>query len=326
MNTFKCLLLTAVAAFALTACEPASNTAVNSNAKPANVANSNANSTAAAAPTKESLMALETKANEAWKNKDLKFWDTFLSSRMIGYSKDGKFGKADLAKMMENEKCEVKSYALSEEQMTQLGPDAAMVTYKNAQDATCNGQKVPANVWVATIYVREGGEWKALWHGEAPMPDPNAKPAAAAPAKPADTAAKASPAANSSPATTTAPDAATEAMFSLEKKAWDAWKAKDAKGLEDWSSANMVSFTDKGRENRADAIKTWTTDGCEVKTINLTDPTTVSLGPDHSLLLFRAAVDGRCNGQQIPALIGSSVYVKEGGTWKALFTMNSPSM
>jgi hypothetical protein len=117
----------------------------------------------------------------------------------------------------------------------------------------------------------------------------------------------------------------TTAVFDLEKKAWEAWKSKDAKALEEWSSPNMVSFTDKGREKRADAIKTWTTDGCEVKTINLSDPTTVSLGPDHTLLIFRSATDGKCGGQQIPALIGSSVYAKEGGTWKALFTMNAPS-
>ena len=41
--------------------------------------------TASAAPTKVALMTLEKSAYEAWKSKDAKFWDTFLSDKFVGY-------------------------------------------------------------------------------------------------------------------------------------------------------------------------------------------------------------------------------------------------
>ena len=319
MNRLKCLVLALIAAFALTACEPAANTASNNAAATNGVranSNSNANSTTAAAPTKEALMTLEQSAYDAWKNKNAAFWDPFLTANFVGYGSTGKLDKAAAMKEFASSDCDVKSTTMSDEQMTQLGPDAALITYKLAQDATCGGQKLPANAWAASVFVREGGNWKGAFHAEAPVADPNAKPAAAsAPAKPA-------PAANTAPATP--PDAATETMFALEKKAWEYWKNKDTKGLEEWSSPNMITFTDKGRETRADAIKTWTTEPCEIRSANLTDPASTPFGPDFALLTFKSAVDGKCAGNPLPPMHGVSIYAKEAGAWKALFTMNSP--
>ena len=323
MNRMKCLVLSAVAAFALTACQPAANTAntavanINANAN----ANSNANSTAAAAPTKEELMKLETAAYDAWKNKDAKFWDTFLVANFVGYGQNGKLDKASAAKQYTGADCDVKSVTHSDEQMTPLGPNAVLLTHKVTQDATCGGQKLPASNWAASVFVREGGQWKGAFHADAPIRDQNAPPmkAEANTAKPA----AATPAASTAAATTAAPDAATDAMFTLEKKAWDDWKNKNQKGMEDWASPNLTAFTSNGREPGADAIKTWMNDGCEVKSVSLTDPSSVSLGPDHGLLLFKATVDGKCKGTAIPPEHGASIYAKEAGTWKALFTMGT---
>lgn len=320
MNRFKYLVLVVAAAFALTACEPAANTtssnAVVKNTNANVMSNSNA-ATTAAAPTKEALMSLERSAYEAWKNKDAKFWDTFLTANFVGYGAAGKLDKAAASKEYAGADCEVKSSTLSDEQMTQLGPDAALITYKLAQDATCGGRKLPTNSWAAGVYVREGSQWKGAFHAEAPIADPAATPAAAkAPVKPASANTTASPAA------TTGAEA--DAMFALEKKAWEAWIKKDAKGLEDWSSTNMTTFTDKGRQSRADAIKTWTTDPCEIKSVNLSDPASVSFGSDFALLTFRSAVDGKCSANAVPPMHGASIYAKEAGGWKVLFTMNTP--
>ena len=46
--------------------------------------------------------------------------------------------------------------------------------------------------------------------------------------------------------------------------------------------------------------------------------------PDHSLFLFKASVDGKCNGQPVGSENGATVYAKENGAWKALFTMGTP--
>jgi hypothetical protein len=193
-----------------------------------------------------------------------------------------------------------------------------MVTYKVTVDGTCGGQKLPANSWAAGMYVRDGGKWKGLFHSESPIRDPNAPPAkTAAPAS--------KPAAGASPAAESKPDAATDAMFALEKKAWDAWKAKDSKTIEDWAGSDLVAFTDNGRQDRAGAIKTWMEDGCQVNSTSLTDPASVAIGPDYGLLLFKASVDGKCQGSAIPPQYGATIYQKESGTWKAIFTMGTPA-
>ena len=319
MNRLKYLIFGAIAAFAVTACQPAVNSnAVNTAAKNGNsntVANANTGSTGAA-PTKEALMALERNAFDAWKNKNAAFWDPFLAANFVGFSSTGKIDKAAAMKEYAGADCDVKGATVSDEQMTQLGPDAALLTHKAVVDATCGGHKLPANAWVASVYVREGDKWKAAFHAESPIPDPTAKPMAAAPAS--------KPAPSTSEASTAAPDAATEAMFTLEKKAWDDWKNKDAKGLEAWASTNLVSFTDKGRQTKADAIQTWLTENCEIKSTSLTDPGSKMLGSDYALLTFKSAVDGKCDGQPLTPMYGASIYAKEAGAWKALFTMNSP--
>ena len=87
-----------------------------------------------------------------------------------------------------------------------------------------------------------------------------------------------------------------------------------------------VSVTGKGRQDRAGAIKTWTEDGCEIKSISLIDPSSVSFGPDFSLLTFKSSVDGKCGGNAVPSENGISIYGKEAGAWKAVFTMSTPIM
>lgn len=303
----------AVAAFWMSGCgSPATNAPANA------TTNANTAKPVAAAPTKDALMTLEKSAYEAWKTKDAKFWDTFLTANFVGFGQSGRLDKASATKEYAGADCDVKSYALSDEQMTPLGTDAAMITYKTTIDATCGGQKVPATGWAAGIYVREGDKWKGAFHAATPMVDPKAPPAkAAAPAKKAETAAK--------PAETKA-DAATDALIALERKAWEDWKVKSAKGLDEWAAKDMMSFAGTvGRTDRAASLKRWAEDKCEVKSISLTEPASVAFGSDFALLTFKSAVDGKCDGQAIPPELGATIYTKEGGVWKALFTMGSPA-
>ena len=189
MNTIKLLLLTFAAAIFLAACQPPANNSAPANSNANYNANANRAATAAA-PTKDALLALDRSAFEAWKNKDTKFWDTFISSRFAAVEPSGKIDKAEVLKHFADDKCEVKSYSISDDQMTPLGTDAALLTYKASTDATCGGKPEPPNAWAATLYVREGDGWKAVFHGENPIPAAGsdnannanaAKPAAPAP-------------------------------------------------------------------------------------------------------------------------------------------------
>ena len=50
-----------------------------------NVSSTNAaEKTAPAGPPKSALVTLEKSAYAAWKSKDAKFWDTFLSDKFVG--------------------------------------------------------------------------------------------------------------------------------------------------------------------------------------------------------------------------------------------------
>ena len=115
--------LTAAAAFILATCG-------------GNVLANNANAddtperTASTGPTKVALIALEKSAYEAWKSKDAKFWVTFLSDKFVGWGSFGKLDKASATKEYTGTDCEIKSYALSDEQLSSLDKDAALITIR----------------------------------------------------------------------------------------------------------------------------------------------------------------------------------------------------
>ena len=287
---------------------------------PANKANADSTpiKTAPAAPTKVALVTLEKSAYEAWKSKDAKFWDTFLSDKFVGYGSYGKLDKASAAKEYTGADCEIKSYVLSDEQMTPLGTDAALLTHKTTVDGTCGGQKVPAISWAAGVYVRDGDKWKGAFHAEAPVVDPKA-----APAKPVDR--KAAP--KGGAAKPADRDAGIEAMLAVERAVWEAWRAHDAKKLEDLTARDISFINIFGTyfATKADALKSWTGTGCDAKSVSVTDAARTMLSPTVGILTFKGAADGTCFGQKVGPIWGTSVYVKDGDAWKWSFGINLPA-
>src|SRR5687767_6268175 len=114
MKTLINVALLAVVALGLAACQTPTNTNTTTNT------NTNANAAPKAAmPTAESLMALENKAWEAYKNKDGKYFEGFLGdSPMISGNGEGTMPKAEVVKMITEHKEEVKSFSLSEPHVT----------------------------------------------------------------------------------------------------------------------------------------------------------------------------------------------------------------
>ncbi len=304
------LTITLVAAAFFAACEaPAGNAPVANNA---NAGNTNTAKPTAAAPTKEALMTLEKAGWEAWKNRDAKWTEENASDKYVGFGSTGRMDKAASIKSFKEQKCEIKSYTLSDDQMHGAGPDVAFLTFKAAQDYTCDGKKGPENVYSASIYVREGDKWKSAFYAEAPAVDPKAPAKPAAPAMAKKDEAK--------------PDAATEALMAVETKAWEDWKKKDAKGLDDFAAKDMVSLSPtEGWTDRAASLKRWLDPSCEVKSVSITDGASVAFGSDYALLTFKSVVDGKCGDQSIPPEWGATIYAKEGGAWKAVMTMGVPA-
>ena len=317
MKRISLITITLAAAALFAACgAPAGNNAPAANN--ANAANANSAKPVAAAPTKEALMAIEKSGWEAWKNRDAKWTEDNYSDKGFNLGGTGRTDKATMIKSMAAQKCEVKSYSLSDDKLQMAGPDVAILTFKGTQDATCDGKKSPANVYSVSVYAREGDKWKAAFYAEAPVVDPKAapaKPAAPAPAKKDE----AKPAAAK-------PDAATDALLAVETKAWDAWKNKDAKGLDDFAAKDMVSLdAAAGWTDRAASLKRWTEESCTIKSVKLSDPASTAWGSDYAILTFKATVDGKCGTQTLTPEWNATIYAKEGGAWKALVAMGTPA-
>jgi ketosteroid isomerase-like protein len=273
---------------------------------------------ASAGPTKVALLALETSAYEAWKSKDAKFWSAFLSNKFVGWGSLGRLDKASAIKEYIGADCEIKSYALSDERVSPLGKDAALITHKATVDGTCGGQKVPANRWAASIYVREGGKWKGAFHAQAAIVDPKATPAT-----PVDT--RQVP--NRDDAQPTHRDARTDAMLAVERAVWEAWRVHDAKKIADLTARDISFINIFGGylANKSDALKDWSATYCDVKSVSITDAAGTMLSPTVGILTHKVTADGSCYGQKVGPVWGTSVYVKHGDVWKWTFGINLPA-
>lgn len=318
----------ATAAVAYSGCGGAAN-------MPANTATTNTNTNAAkpaaAAPTTDALVALDSKAWEAWKNKDGKFFEGFMTDNFVGFGDDGKRpSRAEVIKMISEHKCEVKSFALSNGHTTPVGADVYVLTATATSDATCDGKKMPSPVTTATVFVRSGDTWKAAYHNEVAVveskemkaedkkmpPPPPAKDNKKADDMKAETNSAAKPAS----------DALTDALLAVEKAGWEAWKGQDAAKLTE-TTAKDLGFVDifgKSTFGQADVIKGWTNGGCEVKAVDVTDAHGTSLTADAAILTYKGHAEGTCGGEPLKDLWGTTVAVKEGDKWKAVYIFETP--
>jgi hypothetical protein len=311
MSKIEQLGLTAAAAFVFATCG-------------GNVLASNANAddtperTASARPTKVALLTLEKSAYEAWKSKDAEFWVTFLSDKFVGWGSFGKLDKASATKEYTGADCEIKSYVLSDEQLSLLGKDAALITYKATVNGTCGGQQLPTNSRAAAIYIRDDGKWKRAFQARAAIVDPKAtlaKPVAMQQGLNED---------NAQP---TNRNARTDAMLAAETAVWEAWRAHDAKKLAGLTARDISFINIFGAylATKTDAMQDWSGTYCDVKRISLTDAAGTMLSPMVGILTFKATADGTCYGQKVGPVWGTSVYVKYGHVWKWTFGINLPA-
>ena len=267
-------------------------------------------------PAKDALVKLENRAYEAWKSKDLTFWNTYLSNRFVGYGSSGRLDKAAAIKEYAGDNCAVKSYALSDEQMKPIGKNAALITYKTTIDGACDGQKLPAHSRGASVYVRDRNTWKLGFHAEDVIFDANATSQRSVGEKIAPKGDVAKP---------SAADANTQAMLAVERPFWEAWRTHDAGKLaavmaKDTSFINIFGTY---FPTKAEALKDWTGSGCDVKSVSVTNATSTMLSPTAGILMFTGTAVGTCYGQYIDSAIwGTSIYVKDGDAWKWTFGIN----
>ena len=107
---------------------------------------------------KEHLISLEKQSWEAWKNRDGKFFQDFLSDDHVEVGFSGVAGKADIVSFVGSPVCTVKSYELDHFELKMLDKNTALLTYREAQDTLCH-KPVPSPCWVSSLYMKRGQRW-----------------------------------------------------------------------------------------------------------------------------------------------------------------------
>jgi hypothetical protein len=314
MKTVVITIFLGLAALVFAACGPAAeNTSANKNADTSK-------------PTADALLALDKQANEAYIKGDSKFFERMLSNKFVMHEGGQQMDKAAVIKMITSNKCDVKDWKLEDPQMAKIDADTYVLSYKGTFDGSCTApggksMKVPSPIRAATIWARTGDTWQAAFHGENLIFDPkNSPPAKAKGNKEKPT--KDAKAAAMKPAA----DPGTAAMMAIEKSVWEAWMAKDAAKLEGLTTRDLSFQNIFGTyfANKADTIKDWTSARCDIKSVSVTDGTGALLSPTVGLLSRTGTAEGTCDGQKLASvpIYGTSVYVKDGDSWKLAFSLN----
>jgi ketosteroid isomerase-like protein len=294
-------------------------------------ANTEVGRAVAQAPTAEALLALERGANEAYFKGDAALFEGMLSDPFVMLGPGGeRSDKAATTGMVAGVRCDVKDgWTLDEPHLSKIDADTYVLSYRGIFDGACTRdgrtEKVPSPVRAATVWVRSGEKWRAAFHGENPIFDPRATEA-----PPAETAARKEASSQDAKAAlearpgAPAADPNTAAMVAIETSVWEAWRARDAKVLEELTASDLafVDIFGNVTSGKAETIRFWTEHQCDVKNVRVADGTGTFLSATVAILTFKGILEGTCGGQKFPLIYGTSVYTRDGAAWKLAFTLN----
>jgi hypothetical protein len=117
------------------------------------------------------LPQLERSLWEGWKNHDAAPFEKNLAEGAISTNVGGlSIGKAANVAAIRSTDCVVAGFSVGEIAVHRFGDSTAILTYSASQDATCKGQKVPADVLVTSVWVMDGGRWLSAAYHESPAP------------------------------------------------------------------------------------------------------------------------------------------------------------
>lgn len=114
------------------------------------------------------IIALEKAGWNAWKNKDLRWFQENMADDIVDVTSDGIFTKVDVIKGLPTD-CEVKSVSLDNFRFVLLSKDVALLNYIATQDGVCSGKKLTPQVRATVNYVKRNGRWLEAMYMETPL-------------------------------------------------------------------------------------------------------------------------------------------------------------
>jgi hypothetical protein len=110
-----------------------------------------------------------------------------------------------------------------------------------------------------------------------------------------------------------------ETIMGMEKRAWEAVKARDAKAFSDLFAADGLMVDGAGVSTRAGFLQTLP--DLIISEYTLTDFKVMMVDKDSALITYKADVKGSFKGQAFPPnpAYVSSIWTKRGGKWMAVY-------
>ncbi|HMQ05239.1 MAG TPA: nuclear transport factor 2 family protein [Pyrinomonadaceae bacterium] len=116
-------------------------------------------------------------------------------------------------------------------------------------------------------------------------------------------------------------------LVAIEKKGWEYWATRNAKGLETYMGPKFLNVGSNGPSDRPAAMKSWTGHSCEMKEVSFSDENVSELGEGLALMTFKATATMTCGSAPGPSpLYVSVIYGKDGDTWKAMYYHEVPAI
>lgn len=116
------------------------------------------------ATLQKDLAEKETALWNAFKNKDMKPFETHVAADAVVVDSGGLMTRGSLPEGMKM--CDIKSFSLSDWKLTKPTSTTALMVYKGTQEGTCAGAPVPATVWVSSLWVKRKDTWVTVFHQE----------------------------------------------------------------------------------------------------------------------------------------------------------------
>jgi hypothetical protein len=165
--TLGVLALTSGMAFAQDVNEP----------EPTAVARQAAKGTADHSALEKALIANENKVADALMKKDKAAFASLVAADGWSIDGNGFMKNSDMTAALDQ--LVIKNYKISDEKVSWVDPNTAIVAYKWTGSGTFAGQPFPSSVYASTVWTKKGDKWVAVFHQESEAAKAAPKPPAA---------------------------------------------------------------------------------------------------------------------------------------------------
>jgi hypothetical protein len=124
---------------------------------------------ASANPVADAIIAKERQVLDALMKKDAATFNSLVASDAILNGPNGRMKVADFTKDAFGPDYTLSNSAIEDPQVMMIDKDAAILTYKSTGTETFKGQTQTASSYATSIWVKRGGQWKAIFHQESLM-------------------------------------------------------------------------------------------------------------------------------------------------------------